>query len=192
MRPRPTNEQFLPHVRALGACMRPVPRRGGATRGRLRVTYRYYNPTNGRWTRRDPLGEITGLNIYDYVHNRPSKHSDYTGQFIDTIWDVANMVWDAGKLVIGAIIGDAGMRNEGASDFLLDTAAARAKKVTECLGYHTAYHAADQLAGDYSQSTCCSEFIQKLTARATEIRLRRTYLKRGCDYYLPGSVAKTP
>ena len=193
--------------------------------GLVYYNYRYYNPTDGRWTRREPLGEITGWNIYDFVHNSTCMHIDYTGLILDTIWDVGNMIWDAGVIVAGVITGNTEMIKEGATDLLLDTAAAaipgvpagaskaaraaqkaaakaakqaekeaarRAKKVTECLGYHTAYHAADQLAGDCTQSTCCSEFIKKLTARASEIRLRRTYLKKGCDYYLPGSVAKTP
>ena len=192
--------------------------------GQLDTDY-VYSPTDGRWTRRDPLGEITGLNIYDFIHNKPSIHTDYTGLFIDTIWDVGNMIWDAGVIVAGAITGDTEMMKEGATDFLLDTAAAaipgipagaskaaraaqkaagkagkqaekeaarRAKKISECIGYHTTYHAADKLAAKCSQSICCSKLIEKLTARASEIRLRRTYLKKGCDYYLPGSVAKTP
>ena len=171
------------------------------------------------------MGEIVGLNMHGFVENSPCLYTDYTGLFIDTIWDVGNMIWDAGVIVAGAITSDKEMMKEGATDLMLDTAAAiipglpagaskaarvaqkaaaktarqaekeaarRAKKVTECLGYHTAYHAADQLAGDCSQSTCCSEFIKKLTARASEIRLRRIYLKKGCDYYLPGSLAKTP
>ena len=80
--------------------------------------------TDGRWTRRDPLGEITGLNIYDFIHNKPSIHTDYTGLFIDTIWDVGNMIWDDGVIVAGAITGDTEMMKEGATDLLLDTAAA--------------------------------------------------------------------
>lgn len=92
--------------------------------GLVYYNYRYYNPTDGRWIRRDPLGEITGLNIYDFIHNKPSIHTDYTGLFIDTIWDVGNMIWDAGVIVAGAITGDTEMMKEGATDLLLDTAAA--------------------------------------------------------------------
>lgn len=80
--------------------------------------------TDGRWTKRDPLGEITGLNIYDFIHNKPSIHTDYTGLFIDTIWDVGNMIWDDGVIVAGAITGDTEMMKEGATDLLPDTAAA--------------------------------------------------------------------
>ena len=193
--------------------------------GLVYYNYRHYNPIDGRWNKREQLGEIVGLNMHGFVENSPCLYTDYTGLFIDTIWDVGNMIWDAGVIVAGAITSDKEMMKEGATDLMLDTAAAiipglpagaskaarvaqkaaaktarqaekeaarRAKKVTECLGYHTAYHAADQLAGDCSQSTCCSEFIKKLTARASEIRLRRIYLKKGCDYYLPGSLAKTP
>ena len=31
--------------------------------------YRYYNPSNGRWTRRDPIGIKGGVNLYGYVNN---------------------------------------------------------------------------------------------------------------------------
>ena len=44
----------------------------GAER-RLRVNYRYYNPADGRWTRRDPIGIEGGVNLYVFVNNRPDN-----------------------------------------------------------------------------------------------------------------------
>ena len=38
--------------------------------GRVRINYRYYNPTDGRWTRRDPIGINGGMNLYGFVGNR--------------------------------------------------------------------------------------------------------------------------
>ena len=32
--------------------------------------YRYYNPQDGRWTRRDPIGIDGGINVYSFVKNQ--------------------------------------------------------------------------------------------------------------------------
>ena len=181
--------------------------------------YRHYNCADGKWLSRDMLGEISEVNSYEYVQNNPCRHNDYTGLFIDVIWDIGNMAWDAGKIVAGAITGNSAMVAEGATDLLLDTAAAvipgvpagaskaaraaqraarqaekeaarRAKKISECLAIHGSYHAADTQAGKCADCSSCSDFIKTLTARGLEIRLRRKYLKKGCDYYLPGSLKK--
>ena len=40
--------------------------------------YRHYNPWNGRWTGRDPLGEVY-LNLYDFIGNSPSNETDFLG-----------------------------------------------------------------------------------------------------------------
>ena len=43
---------------------------------------RYYDPTTGRWTTEDPLGFAAGdSNLYRYVGNDPTNHSDPTGLF---------------------------------------------------------------------------------------------------------------
>ena len=41
--------------------------------------YRYYNPTDGRWTRRDPIGIRGGVNEYWYVGNTPIGTNDQLG-----------------------------------------------------------------------------------------------------------------
>ena len=40
------------------------------------------------------------------------------------MWDVGNMIWDAGKIVTGAVTGNTALMTEGAIDLALDTAAA--------------------------------------------------------------------
>jgi RHS repeat-associated protein len=40
---------------------------------------RTYDPIHGRWTSRDPLGEIGGLNLYNYVSNSPIDLFDPVG-----------------------------------------------------------------------------------------------------------------
>ena len=48
--------------------------------------YRHYNCADGKWLSRDMLGEISEVNSYEYVHNNPCRHNDYTGLFIDVIF----------------------------------------------------------------------------------------------------------
>ena len=86
--------------------------------------YRHYNPIDGRWNQREQLGEIVGLNIHVFVDNIPCLHTDYAGLFIDTIWDVGNMIWDVGTIAVGAVTGDSNMVEEGAEDLAFDTIAA--------------------------------------------------------------------
>ena len=40
---------------------------------------RYYEPDWGRWTNRDPIGEVSGDNLYAFVSNVPSAKSDPLG-----------------------------------------------------------------------------------------------------------------
>jgi RHS repeat-associated protein len=41
--------------------------------------YRAYSADLGRWLSRDPSGETSGLNLYDYVFNNPVKAIDFFG-----------------------------------------------------------------------------------------------------------------
>ncbi|MES2438879.1 MAG: RHS repeat-associated core domain-containing protein [Verrucomicrobiota bacterium] len=41
--------------------------------------YRYYDPVNGRWLNRDPIGEKGGTNLYENVHNNLISNIDYLG-----------------------------------------------------------------------------------------------------------------
>ena len=67
---------------------------------------RHYNPVDGRWIGREPLNEHEEWNVYIYVQNKPINHFDVTGLFIDTVWDVGNMLWDVGEIVVGAVTGN--------------------------------------------------------------------------------------
>jgi len=66
----------------------------------LCFTYRYYNPSVGRWLSRDPTGEAGGLNIYAFSLNNPVNYCDPTGlSSLDTLsamkkwWDC---LWERG------------------------------------------------------------------------------------------------
>jgi RHS repeat-associated protein len=69
-----------------------------AETGLVLALYRAYDPDTGRWLSRDPIedGEMRqGPNLYQYVRNSPVIHVDPTGLFLDTIWDLGNMAYDA-------------------------------------------------------------------------------------------------
>ncbi|UDQ98359.1 RHS repeat-associated core domain-containing protein [Lentisphaerota bacterium WC36G] len=49
--------------------------------GLIYYNYRYYNPVNGKWLKRDPIGERGGMNVYGFVNNNPIYEQDYLGLF---------------------------------------------------------------------------------------------------------------
>ena len=40
---------------------------------------RYYNPVDGRWINRDPIGERGGINLFGFISNRPVEWIDLLG-----------------------------------------------------------------------------------------------------------------
>ncbi|MBK9189663.1 MAG: RHS repeat-associated core domain-containing protein [Phycisphaerales bacterium] len=53
---------------------------GAAGRHLYHVRNRVYDADVGRWTRRDPLGYVDGMGLYEYVKSRPLIAVDPTGQ----------------------------------------------------------------------------------------------------------------
>jgi len=47
--------------------------------GLVLCTHRYYDPANGRWLTRDPMGYAGGVNLYGYVGNDPGNRWDPSG-----------------------------------------------------------------------------------------------------------------
>jgi RHS repeat-associated protein len=48
--------------------------------GLFHVRHRYYHPTLGRWTSRDPVAYVGGNNLYEYVMSSPATNADPTGE----------------------------------------------------------------------------------------------------------------
>ncbi len=88
-------------------------------------TYRYYDPTRGRWLTRDPIGYGGGLNLYGYCGADPVGGVDATGEFV--------------QILVGAGIGlafDAAVQlaTTGHWDWRRGAAAAAAGAATALLG----------------------------------------------------------
>ena len=59
--------------------------------------YRFYNPDLGRWINRDPIGEIGGINIYQFTVNDPLNRYDLLGKISEDS--------DCGREVAACFIG---------------------------------------------------------------------------------------
>lgn len=85
----------------------PVPARGAdAAYARSYFGARYYRPDIGRFTTIDPvytwqenLVDPQRWNRYAYVRNNPLKYVDPNGRWIETLWDIANVVMGAKSAV---------------------------------------------------------------------------------------------
>ncbi|UDQ98383.1 RHS repeat-associated core domain-containing protein [Lentisphaerota bacterium WC36G] len=47
--------------------------------GLVYYNYRYYNPVNGKWLKRDPIEEDGGMNVYGFVNNNSVSYYDNLG-----------------------------------------------------------------------------------------------------------------
>ena len=63
--------------------------------------YRYYNPTNGRWTRRDAIFSSFYFNAYAYAHNTPSHEFDKLGNDVYIRFNKADVCFGGGAAELG-------------------------------------------------------------------------------------------
>jgi len=49
------------------------------------VRHRAYDPELGRWTRRDPIGYVDGMGLYQYVRGNPIVHGDASGSCAESL-----------------------------------------------------------------------------------------------------------
>jgi RHS repeat-associated protein len=63
---------------------------------------RYYDSALGMFVSPDSLipdpGNPQDLNRYTYARNNPLKYHDPSGHWVETAWDVANIVWDIAEV----------------------------------------------------------------------------------------------
>jgi RHS repeat-associated protein len=93
----------------------------------IHMNGRVYDYNLGRFLSVDPfiqfVGNSQGINPYSYIMNNPLAGTDPTGYVIETVWDVANVIYDAGKVGYGLFSGNDNMVSEGLTDMALDAAA---------------------------------------------------------------------
>ncbi|MES1213406.1 MAG: RHS repeat-associated core domain-containing protein, partial [Singulisphaera sp.] len=87
-------------------------------------TNRWYDSNTGRWISQDPIGFDGDLsNLYRYVFNSPTNYADPSGLIWDTVWDVASIVYDAGKITVGMVTDNPALVTDGSIDLAADTVA---------------------------------------------------------------------
>ncbi|WP_283949355.1 MULTISPECIES: SpvB/TcaC N-terminal domain-containing protein [Sulfurimonadaceae] len=98
---------------------------------------RYYDPRTSVWQNPDQIlsrymnGQGNdgvynprNLNLFTYSYNNPIVLSDPDGNIpIDTVWDIASVVWDVGKIGVGYATGNQKLVGEGVVDLAADSVA---------------------------------------------------------------------
>jgi RHS repeat-associated protein len=85
---------------------------------------RLYEPEYGRFLSTDPLwGEFPQTSTYVYADNEPITKKDPSGAIWETIWDVANVVVDAGRVAYHVVKGNTEAAKEAAVDLAFDALA---------------------------------------------------------------------
>lgn len=80
---------------------------------------RFYDPALGRFSQPDTFvpgpGDPQQFNRFTYARNNPLRYRDSTGHWLETAWDIANILWDIHEvrrdpslLNIGALVVDVG------------------------------------------------------------------------------------
>ena len=77
--------------------------------GFVLCTHRFYDPTNGRWLTRDPIGYTGGVNLYGYVGNDPGNKWDPLGYM-----DPGAITMGTGGFGLAGGLGLAGLGDLGA------------------------------------------------------------------------------
>ena len=85
---------------------------------------RHYDAALGRFVSVDPLSEQDyAVSPYTYCGNNPVLRIDKDGRIWDTVWDIGNMLYDAGAAVAAHIRGDHVSAQSYWVDFGMDAAA---------------------------------------------------------------------
>jgi RHS repeat-associated protein len=89
--------------------------------------WRFYDVAIGRFVTIDPeceTEEQESWNPYHFGYDDPIRYNDPDGRFpIETIWDIANVIYDAGKAVYHSIEGDWSKARSASADLAADVAA---------------------------------------------------------------------
>jgi RHS repeat-associated protein len=62
----------------------------GTMAGLYHVRHRVYDPELGRWTRRDPIGYVDGVGLYEYARGIPNARVDSSGERSQALKDIVD------------------------------------------------------------------------------------------------------
>lgn len=93
----------------------------------IHMNGRVYDYNLGRFLSVDPfiqgVGNSQGINPYSYGMNNPLSGTDPTGYVWETVWDVASVVYDVGKIGYGYATSNPAIVSEGFVDLAADAVA---------------------------------------------------------------------
>ncbi|WP_193343296.1 RHS repeat-associated core domain-containing protein, partial [Pseudoalteromonas luteoviolacea] len=93
----------------------------------IHMNGRVYDYNLGRFMSVDPFiydaGNSQAINPYSYGMNNPLSGTDPTGYIWETAWDIANVIYDIGKIGYGYSTGNAAMVADGFTDLAADAVA---------------------------------------------------------------------
>lgn len=72
--------------------------------GLVYYNYRHYNPRDGRWISRDPLGEEDGENLYGFIGNQVTLGTDFIGLRRQTYDSKKEAIFAARDIVLQAMM----------------------------------------------------------------------------------------
>lgn len=88
-------------------------------------TARLYNASQARFLTPDPMAESTPwLSPYAFCASNPINFTDQSGMIVETIWDIGNVLYDAGAAIYHYIKGNHKAARSSLTDLGMDTAAA--------------------------------------------------------------------
>ena len=139
--------------------------------------YRYLSLCDGRWARRDPLGEAGGIGLYNFCHNDSIDFWDKLGREVPALDSVSANPSISLDLYYDTL----------EQTFRISRAQIM-RQVKRCESIYVAY-----------KSLKCSgckncifrrNFPKNTACLALEVSGRSRYLSMKCDYYLPGSIMR--
>ena len=126
--------------------------------------FRHLDVVNGRWLTRDVVDEVGGRNLYEFCFNYCFAN-DFCGCIVDTIWDVASVIWDVGKLSVGLVTNNPALVGEATIDLAADAVAAIIPGVPA--GATKMLRIAKRGTGSVVNKVCSGTVKTRLTRRVT-------------------------
>ena len=153
----------------------------------LLYLYRAYSPALARFLSRDPIGEVGGPNLYNFVANNPVTKWDETGAVaMDSINAQLEIAITTGNISLIRTLLATGVLSKTAEAAVV----AYLAKVAKCLLLYENYKRIASKCRRCHESMSAKVAEKNAECFANEVWGRIQYLANRCDYYLSGSITK--